>query len=139
MTEEFTHDTSPAADDPLAELRAEIRALTLRLDALEARSAAAAGQVGPGVTDRLAAAADTAAMRAGAAWAALRGRPTSSDEADRQSTGVGSSASAQAVVRPGSGLAALGMVILALLAALLAFEVVEEAFKGLRHFLRWVF
>lgn len=143
MTDDTTPDTpSPhGGGDDIAGLRAELRALALRIEALENRSAASAPG-GPDLTDHLAAAATTARTRAGAAWAALRGQPPAPSAAPGVASGpdgAGHPAGAPAARRQRSALATVSLILLGLLAALVAIELIEEIWHGLRHVLRWIF
>jgi hypothetical protein len=64
----------------------------------------------------------------------LRGRPPAETP-----PAAGPEAATRTADRPSSALATVGVIVLALLAALLALEVVEENYDGLRHVVRRMF
>lgn len=135
MTETPSPSSAPEGNapdaSPHATLEERIAALEARIAALEARGAgsqsAGAGNFAA-LTRRLAEEGRTFAARAAAAWQGFRGGDA-----------VRPSASGAATAVAGSSLLSTALfVVLGLIAALLAWELVEEVAKGFARFWRWL-
>jgi hypothetical protein len=119
MTKGRDDATASRTPDEMAALRAAIDRLEARLDRLEARGQA------PGALSVM-------QDRARAAWLALRGRAPHAPDDPGAAAPPGQRAGGW---KP---LHTMLMIAAGLLALVLAVELVEELFHGLRRFLRWI-
>lgn len=126
----------PTIDPGLQAVLDRLARIEARLAAIEAAAGAQAAAPAPAAANALGEFARQAQARTQAAWAAL-----TATGAPPQGAGPPLLAANGSIVAPPrrSALATAALVVLALLAALLAIEVAEELFDGLRHLLRKLF